>query len=64
MNCEIRTDIYTPPCVKQPASGELLRNTGSSALCSGMMRRGGRGGVGGRPNSEGMCAYTYKYIYS
>ena len=24
MNWEIETDIYTPPCVKQTASGKLL----------------------------------------
>ena len=34
MNKESRTDIYTLPCVKQPASGKPLCNTGTSAWCS------------------------------
>ena len=34
MNWEIGTDTYTPPCVKQTASGKLLNSTGSSAPCS------------------------------
>ena len=32
MNWEIRIDIYTLPCVKEIASGNLLYSTGSSAL--------------------------------
>ena len=36
MNQKIRTDIYTLPCVKQTASGNLLHNTVSSAWCSVM----------------------------
>ena len=35
-NWEGGTDIYTPPCVKQIASGKLLYSTGSSAWCSVM----------------------------
>ena len=34
MNWEIGIDIYTLPCVKQIASGNLLYSTGSSAWCS------------------------------
>ena len=30
-NCEIRTDIYTPACVKQRASGTQPQGTWSSA---------------------------------
>ena len=42
-NWEVGTDIYTPPCVKQIASGKLLCHTGSSAWCSVMTQRGGMG---------------------
>ena len=35
-NWEIRIDIYTLPCVKLIASGNLLYSTGSSAQCSVM----------------------------
>ena len=35
-NWEIRTDIYTLPCAKQPASGKLPCSTRSSAGCSVM----------------------------
>ena len=35
--------IYTPPCVKQTASGKLLPSTGSPALCSVTAFRGGMG---------------------
>ena len=31
VNWEGGTDMYTLPCVKQPASGKLLQSTGSSA---------------------------------
>ena len=31
--CYFLIDIYTPPCVKQVASGKLPCSTGSSALC-------------------------------
>ena len=34
MNWKMRMDIYTLPCIKQVASGNLLYNTGSSARCS------------------------------
>ena len=36
MNWEIRIDIYTLPCVKEIASGNLLYSPGSSAWCSVM----------------------------
>ena len=51
-NWEIRIDIYTLPCVKQIASGNLLYSTGSSAWCSVMTQMGGMGG-GGREVQEG-----------
>ena len=35
-NWEIRIDIYTLPCEKWIASGNLLYSTGSSARCSVM----------------------------
>ena len=31
VNWESGTNVYTLPCVKEPASGKLLQNTGSSA---------------------------------
>ena len=34
MNWEIEMDMYTLPCVKQIASGNLLYSTGKSAQCS------------------------------
>ena len=34
MNGESGIDRYTPRCAKQRASGKLLHDTGSSALCS------------------------------
>ena len=34
MNWEIEIDVHAPPCVKQPASGNLWYSTGSSARCS------------------------------
>ena len=34
MNWEIRIDVYTLPCVKQIASGNLLYSLRSSAWCS------------------------------
>ena len=34
MNWEIGIDIYTLPCVKQIASGNLLYSTESSVQCS------------------------------
>ena len=40
---EIRTDIYTLPCVKQIANGKLLYSTGCSAQCSVMTWKGGMG---------------------
>ena len=36
-NGESRTDIYTPPHVKQTASRNLLNSTGNSARCSVMI---------------------------
>ena len=36
MNWEIRTDMYTLPCVKQTASGELLYSAWSSTACPSM----------------------------
>ena len=50
-------DIYTPPCVKQIASGNLLYNTGNSAWCSVMTQRDGKGG--GRRSKRGEI---YAYI--
>ena len=45
INWEIRTDVYTLPCVKQIASRKVLYSTGSSVQCSVMTWRG-RMGVG------------------
>ena len=40
-NWEIGIDIYTLPCVKQIASGNMLYSTGSSARCSVFLWNGG-----------------------
>ena len=49
---------YTPPCIKQLARGKLLHNTGSSALRSVMIQRGGMGdGAGGSPEGGNICIY-------
>ena len=57
-NWEIRIDIYTLPCVKQIASGNLLYSTGSSSWCSVVTYMGGMGvGVEGRSKREGIYVY-------
>ena len=57
-NWEIKIDIYTLPCVKQVASGNLLYSTGSSAQCSVMTQMGGMGGgVRGTSKREGIYVY-------
>ena len=50
MNWEIKTDIYTLPCVKQIASWNLLYSTGSSAAVGVC--------VGRRSEKEGIYVYT------
>ena len=57
MNWEIRIDIYTLPCVKQVASGNLVYSTGSPARCSVMTQMGGMGDGGGRSKREGIQVY-------
>ena len=47
MNWEIRIDMYTPPCVKQIADGNLLHNTGRSA-CGALVTWGWGDEEGGR----------------
>ena len=58
---EVRTELYTIPCVKWTASGELLYSTGSSAQCSGTTERAGMGddAVGWEGNSR---QRGYRYI--
>ena len=53
MKCEIRIGIYTLPCVKQKASGNLLKNHRelSSAFCDDLEKWDGQ--VGGREAQEG-----------
>ena len=60
MHWEIGTDLYTLPCVKQRASGNLLYSPRSSARCSVVTEMGGmeRGGWEGDPRGKG---YTYAY---
>ena len=50
MNWEIKTDIYTLPCVKQIASWNLLYSTGSSAAVGVCVGRGSE--------KEGIYVYT------
>ena len=58
MNWENTIDTDTLPCIKQRASGKLLYSTGSSAWCSVMTQRGGRGGEGRFKRREYMHTYT------
>ena len=53
-------DIYTLPCVKHVARGNVLYSTRSSALCSVMTWKGGMGSGSGRRAREGggVCAYS------
>ena len=58
-NWECGTDTFTPPCVKQTASGKVLYSAGSSAGRSAMTKRGGVG-VWWEGGSRGMgCMYMY-----
>ena len=52
---EVRTELYTIPCVKWTASGELLYSTGSSAQCSGTTERVGMGEWDGCSRGRGIC---------
>ena len=56
---EIRTDIYTLPCVEQIVSGKLLRSTRelSSALCEDLEGWDERGSWQGGSRVRG-CMYT------
>ena len=53
MKWEIRIDMYTLPCVKQKASGNLLKNHRelSSVFCDDLEKCNGQ--VGGREVQEG-----------
>ena len=51
-------DIYTLPCVKHVARGNVLYSTRSSALCSVMTWKCGIGGKEGGARGKG-----YIYIY-
>ena len=58
MNWKSTADIYTPPCVKQMASGKQLFNRGSPAQCSVMTQMGELGwALGGRLKKKGMSVY-------
>ena len=57
-NWEIRIDMYTPPCIKQTDSGNLLYSRGSTAWRSEMTQKWGGGG-GGR-----FYTYTYSWFTS
>ena len=61
MKREIRFDVYALPCVRQIASGHLPHSTGSSARCSVMTYRGGKG-----DEREGMFVYISRFtlLYS
>ena len=54
--------VFTPPCVKWAASGNLLNSTESSPQCSVMTWKGWDGGVWGR--EEGPKGRGYMYTYS
>ena len=55
MNWEIGIDIYTLPCVRQVASGNLLYSTGSTVRCSVVTYMGGMVGRGSK--REGIYVY-------
>ena len=58
LNLESSTDIYTPPCLKQIASWKMLFSTGSSAWCSVMTQKVGKGGWVGQSQEGGdICIY-------
>ena len=58
-NWETGIETYTRQCVKQLASGKLLRNTRNSTWCPVTMKRGGlEWGVGGRFKKK-----TYVYLW-
>ena len=60
MNRQVGIDIYTLPCIKERASGNLLYSTGSSAQCS-VVTSGAEGtGMGweGGPRGSGVCIHT------
>ena len=58
LHWEIRSDVYTLPCVTQIASGDLLYSAGSSlALCDLQEWERGGGSWGGRLNREGIHVY-------
>ena len=62
-NGETSTDIDTPPCVKQRASGKKLCGTGGSARCSVMTWTGGIGcGLGGRLRRGGYVSLTLIHV--
>ena len=62
-SCESSTDLYTPPYVSQRASGELLRDAGSSEQCSVMTWMDGmRGGTGARFSREWREIYTHLWL--
>ena len=63
INWEIRINLYTPPCVKQIASGTVLDSTRSSAQCSVRTQRGRMGG-GGSEAQEGGNICTIQLIYA
>ena len=59
MHCKSRTDIYTPLCVKQMASGKLLCSTGAQRGPRGAgwaAWREGAPGERGRGTGEGPCS--------
>ena len=55
INSKNSTDIYTPPCVKETASGKLLYSTGSPAWCPDNLGGGVRDGR--RLKREGIDIY-------
>ena len=60
-------DTYTPPCVSQRASGDLLCNAGSSVRCSVMtwmdgMWGGKAVGMGARFSREWREVYTHLWL--
>ena len=62
MNREIGTEVCALPRVEQIASGNLLDNSGSSAVFCGDLDGWDQEGVRGRSKREGMCPHIANFL--
>ena len=61
VNWDIRIDMYTPPCVKQIASGDLLYGTRNLVWCSVMTR--GVGWAGEVQEGGDVCTHIAEPLH-